>query len=363
MRRIVVLILLITFLTVPAFSQDDGCLIKGNINSKGQKLYHLPGWPSYNSTKIDTDAGERWFCTEEEAIAAGWSPAVTTTPKPTSTPKPTKTPKPTPTPRPTATPKPYEVIGEHVYTLKDHYGELTTNQMYYLSNFSAGRPLDFNYYDEYKFPIGQTSEVFSQWLLDNGYLRNPTKAEIIERVYGQKYNIEAEMRARGLKISGTKAELIERLIEAYPDITDQYTWQTSIYYPTDKAKVLLNEYVDDLDKALENAVMDTLDHLAAGDLDGAYEIVLTYRTGSAQSYYGLYDREAADFVIPKENLKKIYTEDNYWSVFYGDYVSYSVDIMSRSRHSIALAFLFSRDLEWLVKRVDFQKYNDLMVAR
>ena len=48
------------------------CLIKGNINSKGSKIYHVPGTSSYKSTKIDTSQGERWFCTEAEAIAAGW---------------------------------------------------------------------------------------------------------------------------------------------------------------------------------------------------------------------------------------------------------------------------------------------------
>ena len=48
------------------------CLIKGNINSKGSKIYHVPGTSAYNSTKIDTAQGERWFCTEAEAIAAGW---------------------------------------------------------------------------------------------------------------------------------------------------------------------------------------------------------------------------------------------------------------------------------------------------
>lgn len=53
--------------------EDDGqCLIKGNINSKGVKIYHLPGSSAYNSTKIDTKAGERWFCTEYDAIRAGW---------------------------------------------------------------------------------------------------------------------------------------------------------------------------------------------------------------------------------------------------------------------------------------------------
>lgn len=50
----------------------SGCRIKGNINRKGRKLYHLPGSRSYGPTKIDTSKGERWFCTEEEALAAGW---------------------------------------------------------------------------------------------------------------------------------------------------------------------------------------------------------------------------------------------------------------------------------------------------
>ena len=49
------------------------CLIKGNINSKGVKIYHTP-WRSkhYNRTKINTAKGERWFCSEAEAIDAGW---------------------------------------------------------------------------------------------------------------------------------------------------------------------------------------------------------------------------------------------------------------------------------------------------
>ena len=50
------------------------CLIKGNINSKGVKIYHVPGSSAYASTKIDTSKGERWFCTEADALAAGWSP-------------------------------------------------------------------------------------------------------------------------------------------------------------------------------------------------------------------------------------------------------------------------------------------------
>lgn len=48
-----------------------GCLIKGNISDNGH-IYHVPGSPSYSSTKIDESKGERWFCSEEEARAAGW---------------------------------------------------------------------------------------------------------------------------------------------------------------------------------------------------------------------------------------------------------------------------------------------------
>lgn len=52
--------------------QSVGCSIKGNINAKGQKIYHSPGTTSYEKTKIDPDKGERWFCTPEEAKANGW---------------------------------------------------------------------------------------------------------------------------------------------------------------------------------------------------------------------------------------------------------------------------------------------------
>ena len=51
---------------------DDDCLIKGNINRKGDRIYHVPGSSSYSQTKISPSKGERWFCTEEEAEASGW---------------------------------------------------------------------------------------------------------------------------------------------------------------------------------------------------------------------------------------------------------------------------------------------------
>ena len=50
----------------------DACIIKGNINSKGERIYHVPGTSKYDATVIDESKGERWFRSEEEAIAAGW---------------------------------------------------------------------------------------------------------------------------------------------------------------------------------------------------------------------------------------------------------------------------------------------------
>ncbi|MFQ4135172.1 cold shock domain-containing protein [Nodosilinea sp. PGN35] len=52
---------------------DPSCVIKGNISiSTGKKLYHVPGMEDYEGTEIHLDKGERWFCTEAEAIAQGW---------------------------------------------------------------------------------------------------------------------------------------------------------------------------------------------------------------------------------------------------------------------------------------------------
>ena len=51
-----------------------GCAIKGNI-SGGGRIYHVPGQEHYAATRINTARGERWFCTEAEARAAGWRAA------------------------------------------------------------------------------------------------------------------------------------------------------------------------------------------------------------------------------------------------------------------------------------------------
>ena len=50
-----------------------GCVIKGNISiDTGERIYHLPGQQYYDQTIIRPEYGERWFCTEAEAIANGW---------------------------------------------------------------------------------------------------------------------------------------------------------------------------------------------------------------------------------------------------------------------------------------------------
>jgi hypothetical protein len=51
------------------------CDIKGNIAASGERIYHLPSNRYYDETTIDDSRGERWFCSESEAIAAGWRPA------------------------------------------------------------------------------------------------------------------------------------------------------------------------------------------------------------------------------------------------------------------------------------------------
>jgi endonuclease YncB( thermonuclease family) len=56
----------------PVPAQSAKCSIKGNINREGERIYHVPGSPSYDETRIDPSNGERWFCSEVDARAAGW---------------------------------------------------------------------------------------------------------------------------------------------------------------------------------------------------------------------------------------------------------------------------------------------------
>jgi len=48
------------------------CPIKGNINGEGERIYHTPYSRHYGRTRISETKGERWFCSETDALAAGW---------------------------------------------------------------------------------------------------------------------------------------------------------------------------------------------------------------------------------------------------------------------------------------------------
>ena len=53
----------------------NDCKIKGNVSyNGGKRIYHMLGQRDYSGTRINKP-GERWFCTEAEARAAGWKKA------------------------------------------------------------------------------------------------------------------------------------------------------------------------------------------------------------------------------------------------------------------------------------------------
>ena len=56
-------------------TNKTGCDIKGNISSSGEKIFHMPDGKYYDQVKITESKGERWFCSEEEAVSQGWRPS------------------------------------------------------------------------------------------------------------------------------------------------------------------------------------------------------------------------------------------------------------------------------------------------
>lgn len=57
---------------VSVANDANQCNIKGNVSTRGERIYHIPGQKYYDETRISASHGERWFCSEEEARAAGW---------------------------------------------------------------------------------------------------------------------------------------------------------------------------------------------------------------------------------------------------------------------------------------------------
>ena len=59
--------------SLSAWGLMPGCNIKGNVSiNSGERIYHVPGQKFYRPTRIQRRHGEQWFCTENEARAAGW---------------------------------------------------------------------------------------------------------------------------------------------------------------------------------------------------------------------------------------------------------------------------------------------------
>lgn len=51
---------------------EPDCAVKGNVNSKGQRIYHERGSPAYAQVRIRPAQGDRCFANAEQARAAGF---------------------------------------------------------------------------------------------------------------------------------------------------------------------------------------------------------------------------------------------------------------------------------------------------
>lgn len=54
--------------------QNSKCLIKGNVR-EGKKTYFFPSCGNYSNVALELDQGDQWFCTEQQAQAAGFTKA------------------------------------------------------------------------------------------------------------------------------------------------------------------------------------------------------------------------------------------------------------------------------------------------
>ncbi|MER8461996.1 hypothetical protein [Mesorhizobium sp. M1396] len=63
--------------TSPSYvaARNMGCDIKGNINERGERIYHIAGQAYYSATRVNPARGERWFCSQWQAWWAGWRKA------------------------------------------------------------------------------------------------------------------------------------------------------------------------------------------------------------------------------------------------------------------------------------------------
>ena len=60
--------------TICEYSGTSVPVIKGNVESQtGDRLFYVPGDLLYSTTVVSEADGDTWFCTEEQAAAAGWT--------------------------------------------------------------------------------------------------------------------------------------------------------------------------------------------------------------------------------------------------------------------------------------------------
>lgn len=57
--------------TVGTSPPSPECVVKGNMKKGGQCLYHVPGGQHYERLNMQPASNRRWFCSEQEALAAG----------------------------------------------------------------------------------------------------------------------------------------------------------------------------------------------------------------------------------------------------------------------------------------------------
>jgi endonuclease YncB( thermonuclease family) len=53
-------------------SASPDCIIKGNVNRNGERIYHMPDQHFYPTIRMDVGGDRRWFCTPDEAETAGF---------------------------------------------------------------------------------------------------------------------------------------------------------------------------------------------------------------------------------------------------------------------------------------------------
>lgn len=51
------------------------CVVKGNYDTSGHRFYHLPQFRHYPQVVVNLDDADRWFCSEADAAAAGFTRA------------------------------------------------------------------------------------------------------------------------------------------------------------------------------------------------------------------------------------------------------------------------------------------------